>query len=66
MNLPNVPHSSKKDREVKVVYENKESVTGKIAQVGFNDPSRKEENERRDMEETSRRRADKSKDGSQC
>lgn len=65
MNLPNVPHSSKKDREFKIVYEKKESVTGKIAQVRFNDPSRKEENERHDMEETSGRRAD-GKVGSQC
>lgn len=65
MNLPNVPHSSKKDRELKMVYEKKESVTGKIAQVRFNDPSRKEENERYDMEETSGRRAD-GKVGIQC
>lgn len=36
----------------------------KISQVGFNDLSRKGENERHDREETSRRKPGKSKDAS--
>jgi len=41
-------------------------VTGKITQIGFNELSRKGENQRHDREETSRRNPDKSKDSSQC